>query len=276
MLTIQDNTNTTATESTANGTITQTCTNATSRGAIWYAYSNTDKIIGDADVSSLSQDGDFGEGTFTVALTGLDVNTRYNVRAHASNPDGTGYSARSAFWTLANVPASPTVDGATATTLDVTVNVNSNPASTEFSINETSTNKFVQIDGSLNVTPAWQTASGWGSTTITGLTTGVTYTFQVKARNEDNVETAYSTTTQGLPVAVPALSTEATSDITETTATGNGSITNTNGNNATNRGAIWYPYTDTDKVIGDAEVTNVSEDGDFTAEPLRPVSLPWT
>ncbi|MBU1579298.1 MAG: choice-of-anchor D domain-containing protein, partial [Bacteroidetes bacterium] len=266
VLTIQDNSNTTTTESTANGTITQTCTNATSRGAIWYAYTDTDKTIGDAEVTNVSEDGNFGEGTFTVDLTGLDVNTRYNVRAHATNPDGTGYSARSAFWTLANVPAAPTVDGATATTLDVTVNANSNPASTEFCINETSTNKFVQIDGSLNVTPAWQTASGWGNVTVTGLSTGVTYTFQVKARNGEDIETAYSTTAQGVPVAVPALSTEAASDITTITATGNGSITNTNGNNASNRGLIWYPYTDTDKAIGDAEVTNVSEDGDFTAE----------
>ena len=256
----------TTTESTANGTIDQTCTNATNRGAIWYSYTNSDKEIGGADVTNVAEDGDFTAEAFTASLTGMDVNTQYNVRAHASNPDGIAYSSRGDFWTLANVPAAPAVDGATATTLDVTVNVNSNPTTTEFCINETSTDKFVQIDGSLDIAAAWQTAADWSNITVSSLTTGVTYTFKVKARNGDGVETAYGNTAQGVPVSVPSLSTQAATEITATTATGNGTITNTNGNNATNRGLIWYAFTDTDKVIDEAEVTNVAEDGDFTAE----------
>ncbi|MCF8374710.1 MAG: choice-of-anchor D domain-containing protein, partial [Bacteroidales bacterium] len=263
VLTIQSNTATTATTSTANGTITQACVNATNRGAIWYAYTDSDKEIGGTDVTNVDESGDFGETTFTATLTGLTANTRYDVRAHATNPDGTGYSGRTDFWTLANVPAAPTIDGATATSLDVTVNVNGNPASTEFVIAETSTGKFVQANGSLNTTPVWQTAAAWGGITVNSLTTGTTYTFKVKARNGDNIETDFSSDAQGTPVAAPTVTTQATSVIAATTATGNGTISNTNGGNATNRGAIWYPYTDTDKAIGDADVTNVDEIGDF-------------
>ena len=265
ILTIQSNTATTATESTANGTITQACVNATNRGAIWYEYTDTDKEIGDAGVTNVDESGTFGEGTFSATLTSLSPNTQYNVRAHAINPDGTGYSSRTDFRTLANVPGAPTVDGATATSLDVTVNGNGNPASTEFVIMETSTSKFVQADGSLNTSEVWQTAAIWGAKTVTGLTTGVTYTFKVKARNGDNVETVYGGDAQGVPVDVPAVSTQAATLITATTSTGNGTITNTNGANATNRGLIIYPYTDTDKEIGDADVTNVDENGDFGA-----------
>ena len=266
VLSIQSNTATTSTESTVNGTITQVCINATNRGAIWYEYTDSDLEIGDTDVTNVDESGDFGETAFTAALTSLSPNTRYNVRAHATNPDGIAYSSRTDFRTLANIPAAPTVDGATATSLDVTVNVNSNPTSTEFCINETSTGKFVQADGSLNTTEVWQTATVWGSKTVTALTTGTTYTFKVKARNGYNIGTTYSDEAQGVPVAVPNVTTQTTSTIANTTATGNGTITNTNGSNATNRGLIVYPYTDSDKGIGDGGVINADESGDFIAE----------
>ena len=91
-----------------------------------------------------------------------------------------------------------------STTLDVTVNVNNNPANTEFAIQETGGN-YVQANGSLGVGPIWQTATLWGTKTITGLTTGVTYTFQVKARNGDMTETTFSGTASGSPAASPTI-----------------------------------------------------------------------
>jgi hypothetical protein len=104
------------------------------------------------------------------------------------------------FWTLANVPLAPTVNNPTATTLDVTINVNGNPASTEFAIRVTTPNKnpggiFVQADGTLGTTIVWATTATWGTKTVIGLTTGTTYTFEVMARNGNNVVTEYSPTT---------------------------------------------------------------------------------
>ncbi|MFZ4399641.1 MAG: beta strand repeat-containing protein [Bacteroidales bacterium] len=254
----------TSTSASATGNITGTNgANATSRGAIIYPYTNTDKIIGDANVTNVSNPGDFGIGTYPVSFTGLTPGARYNARAHATNTYGTGYSDRGDFWTLANVPAAPTVDNPTATTLDVTVNVNGNSSLTEFAIHETTQNKFIQADGTLGATVAWQTATAWGIKTVTSLTTGSTYTFKVKARNGDNAETVYSATASGIPVAKPLVTTQAATSITSITATANGNITVTGATNPSARGTIWYAYSNTDKVIGDAGVTDVSEAGSF-------------
>jgi photosystem II stability/assembly factor-like uncharacterized protein len=179
--------------------------NATNRGVIYYPYTGTNKVIGDANVTNVSDNGSFGTGNFTSSLTGLAVNTRYNLRAHATNTVGTGYSDTTDFWTLANVPDAPTVDGATATTLDVTVNENTNPNTTEYVIHVTSTglNKFVQANGTLGATAVWATATTWGTKTVTGLTTGTEYTFEVKARNGINTETAYGSGTSANTCANP-------------------------------------------------------------------------
>ncbi|MGE5343161.1 MAG: choice-of-anchor Q domain-containing protein [Candidatus Omnitrophota bacterium] len=253
-----------ATAATGNGNITATNGgNATARGVIYYAYTNTDKAIGDAGVTNVSNAGDFGTGDFTASLTSLSINTQYNARAHATSANGTGYGSRVAFWTLANVPSAPTVNNATSTTLDITVNINSNPASTEFAIQETGGGKYVQADGTLGAAAVWQNVATWGTKTVTGLTTGDTYTFQVKARNGESTETAFGATTSGVPVAAPTVTTQAAGSITATTATGNGTITATNGGNATARGVIYYAYTNTDKAIGDGGVTNISSNGDF-------------
>ena len=255
-----------ATSATGNGTITNLGSgNATNRGVIHYPFTGTDKIIGDADVTNVSENGDFSIGAFTASLTGLSVNTRYNARAHATNTgDGIQYGSRVDFWTLANVPSAPTVANNSATSLDVSVNVNDNPLSTEFTIHETSTNKFVQTDGTLGASAVWATAATWAIKTVTGLTTGTEYTFEVKARNGVNTETAYGTSANGTPLAFPTVTTQAASTITTTSATGNGNITATNGVNPTNRGVIYYSYSGTDKIIGDAGVTNVDEDGSPT------------
>jgi hypothetical protein len=81
--------------------------------------------------------------------------------------------------------------------LDVAVNVNGNPSSTEFAIYETSTGNYVQADGTLGATAVWQTATTWGTKTVTGLSASTPYTFEVNARNGANVETGFGSTAGG-------------------------------------------------------------------------------
>jgi len=212
----------TATSATGNGTITATNGVApTARGIIYWLYNNTDQILTDANVTDVSEAGspDFPTGAFTGSLTDLSVNTRYNARAYATNTEGTGYGSRIDFWTLANVPSAPTVNNPTATTLDITINANGNPASTEFAIHlvpltKSPTTKFVQADGTLGNTIVWATAATWGTKTVTGLSTGTTYTFEVKARNNENAETAYGASTSQNTCANPTLGGEIGSDQT--------------------------------------------------------------
>lgn len=126
-------------------------------------------------------------------ITGLSINTKYEYRLTA----GTTLGNNIIFFTLANVPVAPTVNTPTPTTLNIAVNANGNPANTEFAIQNTPSGLYVQANGSLGINPVWRTQSAWGSTTVVGLNSSTTYTFQVKARNGDLMETAFSPTSNG-------------------------------------------------------------------------------
>ena len=113
---------------------------------------------------------------------------------------GTGYSSNATFYTLASVPSAPTVSNPTSASLSVSVNANGNPVSTAFAIQETG-GQYIQADGTLGASAVWNTASGWGTKTVTGLSASSTYTFQVKARNAENTETAFGTSASGTTAA---------------------------------------------------------------------------
>ena len=133
-----------------------------------------------------------GTGTYSVDLSSLSVNQIYYFKAYASNSVGETLAANELnFTTLANVPSAPTVNNPTVSTLDVAVNENSNPSSTEFAIQCTNNSQYVQSDGTLGASAAWATKTAWGTKTVTGLLASTTYGFQVKARNGASVETAF-------------------------------------------------------------------------------------
>jgi len=136
--------------------------------------------------------------SYTGTASVLTPNTTYNFRATGNN--GTTYNGSNAtFLTLANVPGTPVVNGAAVTTLNVSfdgVTINSNPATTQFAIQETG-GQYVQANGSLGAAAVWQTASVWGTKTVTGLTANTNYNFRVKARNSANAETAFGTSAAG-------------------------------------------------------------------------------
>jgi hypothetical protein len=112
-------------------------------------------------------------------------------------------------------PQAPTVANPITTVLDLTINPHtSETAGLEYAINETSTGKYVQADGTLGVGIVWQvlgtSAGQWGNNTgvnakvnVNGLTSSVAnYIFQVKSRNTSDganassSESAYSATAQ--------------------------------------------------------------------------------
>jgi hypothetical protein len=138
-----------------------------------------------------------GTGAFSNTVSSLSVNTRYYFRAYAQNSAGTSLGSESNFWTLANVPSAPTVANPTSSSLDITVNANGNPGTTQFAIQRTSDNQYLQSDGSWGASAVWATAATWGTKTATGLSPSTTYYFRVKARNGANTETAFSSTGSG-------------------------------------------------------------------------------
>jgi|GEM_PF-488332 len=117
--------------------------------------------------------------------TGLTPNTRYTYKVRAKDilDNTSGYSAESSKYTLADTPGAPTLAVDSSTQITATLSADSNPAGTYYLITNT-TNSDVNSD--------WTTDEEWISS---GLTCNTEYTFTVKARNGDGVETATATAT---------------------------------------------------------------------------------
>jgi hypothetical protein len=135
----------------------------------------------------------------------LSPNVQYSYTISGINGDGDETpSVSDSKYTLASVPGTPAISGATDTTLDVAINVNGNSAATVFAVYETTLGKYVQTDGTLGDAAVWQvvgTGVGqWGNNTsvsgkvrVSGLSIATNYEFEVKAKNGEAVETAYGT-----------------------------------------------------------------------------------
>ena len=113
--------------------------------------------------------------------TGLAVNTQYTYQVKAKDAVGneSAYSSTLSKYTLSNIPTSLTLTSDSISQITASWNANSNPASTEYYIE--------------NITTAnnsgWTTDTSWISSS---LSCGTSYSFKVKTRNGDSVETAFT------------------------------------------------------------------------------------
>jgi hypothetical protein len=147
---------------------------------------------------------------FTATVGGLLPNTQYNYRAVVTNNGTAVNGTNQTFNTLANVPGTPALSDATVNSVTVTLDAttqNSNSAATTYAIQNTANNLYVQANGALAASAVWQTAATWASKIITGLTPNTLYTFHVKARNANNIETLFgsSASVSTLPNTAPTL-----------------------------------------------------------------------
>ncbi len=137
----------------------------------------------------------------TDTATGLSPDTLYSFQAKARNQNqvetGFGPSANKA--TLALVPGAPTLSNAASNSMQIDVGTGGNPAITTFAIRCTATvpadanwsGKYVNAAGQPVAAEVWQTDAAWGLLTLTGMQPSTTYTFAVKAKNQENVQTAF-------------------------------------------------------------------------------------
>jgi len=250
-------TNITATTATSGGNITNNGGFAiTARGVCW--STSTHPEITNAHTTDGS-----GSGSFTSSLTGLEVNTTYYVRAYATNEIGTSYGNEHNFTTKDGIP--------TLTTAEIT-DITATTAKSGGNITD---------DGGLDITArgvCWSTSTnptiadahttdgtGTGSFTssLTGLEVNTTYYVRAYATNETG--TSYGneqnfTTEDGLP---NGLNTTAISDITATTATSGGNITDDGGFAITARGVCWS--TSPEPTILDSHTIDGTGTGSFTS-----------
>jgi len=131
-------------------------------------------------------------------------------------------------------PATPVVNNPQNTSVDVTVVPNvSETAGLEYLIYETTTDSYVQLDGSLDVVEDWQTSAAWGTVTVTGLTSPVAqYNFKVKSRNTSD--------------ASHAVSSESNFSSTGAITNSASSISITGASQQTNQNYVFINYTGTD------------------------------
>ena len=154
----------------------------TARGVCWSIH--TVPVIADSKTSN-----GIGEGAFTSNITGLTGNTKYYVRAYATNSEGTGYGQELSFTTSPLLPVVTTADlVATSTTTGTgggTVTGDGGSAITSRGVcwnttaNPTTANSKT-TDG---------TGTGTYTSNITGLTANTTY--HVRAYAINGVGTAY-------------------------------------------------------------------------------------
>ena len=111
----------------------------------------------------------------------LSPNTSYSFRAKARNGDSveTGYCAPTSKYTLANGPGTAAFSNVTQTCIRANWTANGNPGGTQYYCENTSA----------GTNSGWITTTYWDSC---GLVCGTSYSFRVKAKNSEGIETNWT------------------------------------------------------------------------------------
>lgn len=220
-------------------------TTATLRGTITHVGGENCNTRGfdwgyDAGVGNYIEEGSnsFGVGGYSKGLTGLNKGDKVYYRATAHNSAGDGTSTQRTFITEPAAPASLNASNPTKTTIDVSWTKGDGAYYT-----------YVRCKAGSYPTDyadGIEVHTGTGtSDTVAGLNPGTTYYFRAWSRAYDGEWGPYSDgydsdIEETLPdPALPTVTTEAASDVGQTTATGNGTITATGNGTCDKRGIVY-------------------------------------
>jgi len=182
----------------------------------------------------IDETGSFGTGAFSESITGLTKGQKYYLRAYATNTDGTAYGEEVNFTTLIE----PTVTTQAATfVLSTSATGNGNIISVG-GVNATIRGICYNTAGTpttadSKVQETGDFGTGAFTESLTGLTTGTPYFARAYATN--SVGTSYGAEVTFTPANI-AVTTDTTTDIYETSATGHGNITTISASAPTVRG----------------------------------------
>jgi len=203
------------------------------RGLCWSTTSNPTTANNKTDNGS-------GQGTFTALISGLDLNTKYYVRAYAVNDAGTGYGNEINFTTSTALLAELTTLEATSITQTSAISggeITSNGGSpvTDRGLCWNTTHIPTIYD--------YLTSDGEGpgafSSLMTGLTLNTTYYARAYAINGAGVAYGNEISFTTSPALQPELTTTPISGITQISASSGGTITSDGGSAIVSRGVCW-------------------------------------
>ena len=207
----------------------------TDRGVCWSL--NTNPTLADYFTSDGS-----GTGSFTSSLTGLSPDTEYFVRAYATNSEGTAYGNELSFFTLQTINL-PTVTTASITDITQTTATGGGDVTDDGGATVTARGVCWSINPNPTLADDFTTdGSGTGSFTslLTGLSPDTEYFVRAYATNSEGTvygnELSFFTLQT---VNLPTVTTASITDITQTTATGGGDVTDDGGATVTARGVCW-------------------------------------
>lgn len=204
-----------------------------------------------------------GLGTFKSNITQLTPNTKYYVRAYGMNSAGIGYGNQVSFTTLQVTVPVLTTTAITSITSTTAVSGGNITAENGGSVTE----KGVCWSTSANpVATGNRTTDGTGTgsftSNITGLQPGTTYYLRAYATNSAGTGYGNELNFSALP-ALATLTTEEITNITQTTASGGGNISNDGGASITARGVCWS--TSQNPTTTNSFTTDGSGTGSFTS-----------
>jgi hypothetical protein len=232
LITIAKVTNITANTAISGGEVTSDGgSTVTTLGVCWSVNQNPTIL------DSKTSDG-AGIGSFTSSIAGLTPGTVYNIRAYAINTVGTSYSSQLTFTTIAVAPILTTIDVSAVTSTSASCGGNiTNDGGTPVTARGVcwSTNQNPTVSDSKTTDG---TGSGGFTSSITGLTPGVTY--YAKAYAANSIGIAYGNQVSITATAIlPVLTTNTLTSIYKTTAISGGNIINDGGAAITARGVCW-------------------------------------
>ncbi len=203
-----------------------------------------------------------GTGTFASTITGLTINTKYFVRAYATNSKGTSYGNEVSFTTNPVVLATLT----TTTISSVTrISAVSGGAITDDGGGDISARGVCWSKVQNPTVADSKTTDGNGKgnfvSNITGLLAATTY--YVRAYATNSAGTAYGNEVSFItdPVAFATVTTTAVSSRTTSSAVSGGEITDNGGGTISARGVCWS--TEENPLITDSKTTDGSGMGTF-------------
>jgi uncharacterized protein (TIGR02145 family) len=227
-----------------------------------HCYAKTPNLTTDSTKTDLGTPS--GNGGFTSQLKNLEAGTLYYIKAYISDGKETAYGKEISFTTTAAVL--PTITTIAVTFITTTTATSGGTVSSDGGAPVTMRGVcWSTTTGSSTANSKTTDGTGTGnySSSISGLTPGITYYVRAYATNSAGTVYGNELSFTATALSLPTLSTTAITGITQTTVTSGGNITSDGGASVTVRGVCWSTFVN--PTTTDNTTSNSTGSGSFVS-----------